>query len=84
MKISLSFILIYFSYFKFITSDNCFKSLCIPSGYDKTIKPDYIPEEYYYDNYYDTERLNQSKKSVEIHKWIWTVSKCLAGKGKPY
>ena len=67
MKISLCFILIYFNYFKIVTSDNCFKGLCIPSQYDKTMKPkidnpyeqneDYA--EYYYEYEYETNFTNR-------------------------
>ena len=40
MKIPSCFILIYFNYVKLANSENCFKSICIPSGYDKTVKPE--------------------------------------------
>ena len=71
MKIPMFLILIHFSYFTLATSDNCFKSLCIPSGYDKTMKPKFrlINEtEEYYDYYsYETERLNLSETFLENH-----------------
>ena len=57
MKILLCFILIFFSYFKLATADNCFKSICIPSGYDKTAKPEI--------NYEQDESLNFTNK-IEV------------------
>ena len=40
MKIPMCFTLLILNHFKVATSDNCFKSICIPSGYDKTAKPE--------------------------------------------
>ena len=51
MKIFVCFILIYFSFFKLATSDKCFKSVCIPSGYDKTEKPNIEYEQDYTVNF---------------------------------
>ena len=40
MKANLSYIITcLFSHFNFVTSDTCFGPICIPSGYNKLIKP---------------------------------------------
>ena len=40
MKANFSCIIIYlFYHFNFVTSDTCFGPICIPSGYNKLIKP---------------------------------------------
>ena len=40
MNTTMIFLLIYLNYhFSLVTSDKCFKSICIPSEYDKLVKP---------------------------------------------
>ena len=39
MKATKNSVIIYLSYFSLVASDDCFKSICIPSEYDKLIKP---------------------------------------------
>ena len=51
MKILLCCILIWVFHFKLATSENCFKSICIPSGYDKTEKPKLDYEQNYLVNF---------------------------------
>ena len=57
MKIPMCFTLLILNHFKVATSDNCFKSICIPSGYDKTAKPEI--------NYEQDESLNFTNK-IEV------------------